>query len=244
LSEPIALLGQVVGKHEDWYLTDFALGDELLEAKENVIDPIQSFLSGPQRSIYDEASAMLSTHASNLGFLAAGSAATVLSALADPNAFRGNKMNQLKRAAEELGSQLDEVITANRSTVAAAIENRRAELTSGSFFAEATPEAKRQADQLMNSTVSRVDHENQVGLILQIGANFEAKDYPALVDLLAASQPKQDDEAPPKQTVSVKTIQVPGASGVLDSEDDVDRYLTALRWALVETLNHGKRISL
>jgi hypothetical protein len=49
---------------------------------------------------------------------------------------------------------------------------------------------------------------------------------------------------PPKQMVSVKTIQVSGVSGVLESEADVDDYLAALRNALVETLNDGKRITL
>ena len=85
-----------------------------------------------------------------------------------------------------------------------------------------------------------------MALIFQIGSNFESSDYPALLDLLAASQQGGgDDDAPsPKQTVSVKTIPVPGAAGVLETEEDVDKYLAALRSALVQTLNDGKRISL
>ena len=55
LSTPIDLLDEVVGKPDDWYLTDFHLGDDLLDAKENLIDPIQAFLNGPQRVIYDDA---------------------------------------------------------------------------------------------------------------------------------------------------------------------------------------------
>jgi hypothetical protein len=35
-----------------------------------------------------------------------------------------------------------------------------------------------------------------------------------------------------------------GVSGVLETEEDVDRYLAALRTALVQTLNDGKRIAL
>ena len=40
------------------------------------------------------------------------------------------------------------------------------------------------------------------------------------------------DTPPPKQTVSIKTIAVPGVPGVLETDDDVDRYLAALRDAL------------
>lgn len=42
----------------------------------------------------------------------------------------------------------------------------------------------------------------------------------------------------------VKTVSAAGVSGALETEEDVDRYLDALRTALVQTLNDGKRISL
>ena len=107
LATPIELLDQVVGKPDDWYLTDFNLGDDLLDAKENLIDPIQAFLNGPQRVIYDEAAALLTTHSSNLSYLPAGSDEAVRNALVDPNAFRGNRMAQLKQATDKLRAQID-----------------------------------------------------------------------------------------------------------------------------------------
>jgi hypothetical protein len=245
LSGPIGLLEQVVGKADDWYLTDFNLGDDLLEAKENVVDPIQSFLSGAQRTIYDEALTLLTANASNMSYLPTGSDETVKNALADSGAFRGNKMAQLKQAVEDLRGRIDDIVTTNRSSVAAAIESRKSELRASDFYAKATPEAQGSVDQRVKETLDRVASESQIALILQIGSNFESTDYPALLDLLAsAPQDGGNGGASPKQTVSVKTIPVPGASGVLESEEDVDKYLQALRTALIETLSDGKRISL
>ncbi|WP_324651662.1 BREX system P-loop protein BrxC [Georgenia sp. H159] len=245
LSGPISLLEQVVGKPDDWYLSGFTLGDDLLEAKENLIDPIQSFLHGAQRSIYDEAATLLSTHSSNLSYLPQGSDEPIKTALADPNAFRGNKMAQLKQATDHLRGQIDGIVATNRATVTAAIDGRKTELLGGTYYANATQEAQQRVKQRIDQTLSRVATETQVALILQIGANFEASDYPSLVDLLAASPAQPDPEpAPKKQTVSVKTIAVPGASGVLESEADVDTYIAALRSALIQTLNDGKRITL
>ncbi len=245
LSEPIGLLEQAVGKPDDWYLTNFNLGDDLLEAKENLIDPIQSFLSGAQRSIYDEASALLTSHGSNLSYLPAGSDETVKNVLADPNAFRGNKMAQLKQTSDDLRNQIDSIVTTNRAAVTSAIEERKTELVATDFYVKATTEAQQRVDQSVDQTLERVASESQIALILQIGSNFESGDYPALLDLLAASQQEGGDDAPPpKQTVSVKTITVPGATGVLESEVDVDKYLAALRDVLVQTLNDGKRITL
>ena len=39
-------------------LSDFDVADELIEAKEDLVDPIKSFLNGPQAKIYDEAQAL------------------------------------------------------------------------------------------------------------------------------------------------------------------------------------------
>ena len=47
-----------------------------------------------------------------------------------------------------------------------------------------------------------------------------------------------------KQTVSVKSINAQGVHGVLETEEDVDRYLDALRTALIRALNDDKRIAL
>jgi len=245
LDGPIALLERTVGKSDDWYLNEFNLGDDLLEAKENVIDPIQSFLSGPQRSIYDDATSLLATHGSNLGYLPSGSDEVIKGALADPNAFRGNKMARLKQATDDLRGQIDAVTSAKRAAVIAAIEGRKTELIGAAYYAKATPEAQQRVVQRIIATVSRVSSESQVALILQIGSDFEATVYPSLLDQLAASpQDGGEGAPPPKQTISVKTIPVPGASGLLETEEAVDEYLAALRRALIQTLTDGKRISL
>jgi hypothetical protein len=165
--------------------------------------------------------------------------------LADLNAFRGNKMAQLKQAADDLRSQIDTIVTETRSSVAAEIESRKAELLSTAFYDNATPEARHDIEGRVSAMLARVASEGQIALIRQIGSTFESTDYPDLLDRLAASPKDGGDGGPPKkQTVSVKTILVPGVSGVLESEHDVDIYLAALRTALVGTLDDGKRITL
>ena len=249
LSGPIDLLDQVVGKPDDWHLTDFSLGDDLLDAKESIIDPIQAFLSGGQKAIYDDAVTLLAAHVGNLGYLLSGSDATVRAALDDPNAFRGNKMAQLKQATDQLRAQIDEVVAANRAEVIGAIEGRKAEIEQSAFYAKATPEAQESVLRRVDQTISRVRTQNQIALIRETGSTFEEGVYPSLLDQLAASQQVDGEgnggtQLPSKQTVSVRTISAAGISGVLETEADVDRYLDALRFALVKTLNDGKRISL
>jgi len=249
LTAPIELLEQVVGKPDQWYLSDFNLGDDLLDAKENVVDPIQSFLNGGQRAIYDDGLTLLSTNANNLGYLPVGSDIGVRKLLDDPDAFRGNRMAQLKQAANALRAKTDEVVTENRSAVGEAIEARKSEVLAGAYYVKATKSAQQSVLQTINRTIARVGGETQIALIREQGAGFEELVYPSLLDQLAASPEPGDDAddtkpSPVKQTVYVKTITVPGAHGVLENPEDVEQYLVALRSALLDTLKNGKRIAL
>lgn len=246
LAAPIVLLDQVVGKPDDWYLTDFSVGDDLLDAKESTIDPIQAFLSGGQKAIYDQAVDLLVTHSSNLGYLPPGSDATVRTALGDPNAFRGSKMAQLRQATDQLRAQIDKAVATYRTDIIRAIEGRKAEIEQSASYAKATPDAQESVLRRVDQTISRVRTQHQIALIRETDSSFEETVYPSLLDQLAAAQLGDDDtpHPPPKPTVSVKTISATGVSGVLETEADVDRYLNALRAALVKTLHNGKRISL
>jgi hypothetical protein len=245
LATPIELLDRVTGKPDDWYLTDFDLGDDLLDAKESLIDPIQAFLNGPQRDIYDEAAAFLTTHSSNLSYLPVGSDEAVRSALVDPNAFRGNRMAQLKQATDKLRTQIDAMVASNRTDITTAVEGRKAELVASAYYAKATTAAQESVLRKVDQTISRIGTENQIALIRELGVSFEESVYPGILDqLIASPQGGGDDALPPKQTVSIKTVSVVGVTGVLEEEEDINPYLAALRIALIQTLKDGKRISL
>jgi hypothetical protein len=247
LDAPIALLEQVVGKPDEWYLTDFALADELLEAKDDLIDPIQAFLNGPQSTIYDDAAKLLRDNASNLTYLPHGSDADVLRLLDDPEAFRGNKMTQLKQASEALGSQIVAAVNSSKTDAAAEITARRDALLASMIYADATDEAQTRARSRIDSLISQVSSEQQIPVIRELANGFEETGYPAILDQLAASPRELDPDispAPAKQTVSIKTITAHGISGPLETPDDVDTYLAALRGSLIKALDDGKRIAL
>ena len=250
LDAPIALLESVVGKPDDWYLTDFAVANDLLNAKTNIIDPIQAFLGGAQRKIFDEATQLLTDNANNINYLPSGSSQQVEQILADQQAFRGNRMTKLKAAAVELQSRIDEELVVNRDRAAQEINSRWAPLQTDTIYLAATDDAQCSVSQKVNAILDRISGENQIAVVREIANTFEEDIYPVILDQLAASRraSEADDKPVPapitKQTVSVKTITVAGACGVLETEEDIDCYLAALRTALVQVLNDDKRIAL
>jgi hypothetical protein len=248
LDAPIALLEQAVGKPDEWYLAEFTFADELLDAKERVIDPIQAFLNGGQRTIFDDAAELLSSNVSNLGYLAAGGD-EIRALLDDPQAFGGNRMAQLKKAADALRARIDEALGTNRTSAMAEIESRKSVLLSSTIYLNAVDDAQLRVVRTIDQLIDHVSSERQIALIRELGNSFEETVYPSLLDQLAAAARPTGGVAKPapgpaKQTVSVRSIGATGVHGVLETREDVDRYVAALRSSLIDALNNGKRIAL
>ena len=140
----------------------------------------------------------------------------------------------------------------NRDRAAQEINSRWAPLQTDTIYLAAADEAQCSVSQKVNALLDRISRENQIAVVREIANTFDEHTYPAILDQLAASPSASsadvDDRPAPapikKQTVSVRTITVAGARSVLETEEDIDRYLAALRTALVQVLNDDKRIAL
>lgn len=248
LQAPAALLDEATAKPDEWYLSEFDLADELLEAKENLLDPIQAFLRGGQRAIYDDGVALLAENANNLSYLPVDSDQEVRALIEDPNAFRGNRMSQLRHVAQLLRSRIDDAVTANRAAVIDAIRGRKSEVVESSYFASAGEEARQRVLLAVDRILEQLGSQTQIALIREQGNSFEETTYPALLDdLAAATEPTGDGvgtEPLLRQTVFIKSITVRGVRGPLESPEDINDYVEALRHALLDALDNGKRIAL
>lgn len=238
LAAVVALLDQVTGKPADWYLAEFSTADELLEAKEDLIDPIKAFLKGQQAKIFDEATVLLTANAGNLAYLPEGSDDNVKTLLADPNAFRGNKMSQLKAASDALKSLLDGEVTGARTVVKSAVEAKLESLLLKQFYKTATAEAQNAAVDTVNTLLSTLEDQNLIAVVHQCGSQFESFTYPGLIDQLTKSA--DTGGKPQKPTVAVGSIKAAGGPAIIETEPDVDAYLAALRVSLVQAIKENR----
>ncbi|WP_276671204.1 BREX system P-loop protein BrxC [Schaalia cardiffensis] len=245
LDDVVALLDQVAGHPTDWYLTEFDGADKLTVAKEDLIDPIRTFLNGTQSRIFDDAQSFLAENVGNLAFLSADAADRVKKLLNDPNAFRGARMNTLKAAVDELRGQVDDRVRKARDEVVAAIEERRNELLASPDYERADDSARASVVAEIDCLIASVERQTEISMINQTRSIFERDRYTAMIERLDASAHDDGQEpASVKSVVSIATISVKSGSGILESADDVDVYLAALRRALMSELDGGKRIVL
>ncbi len=97
LTPVIEKLKELTGKPYTWYLTELVRQeDSLLDMKENVIDPIRKFMSGPQKGIFDNARKFVQTQEPNFAYIEGDEAAQVVASLTDPECFKDNRMQQVK----------------------------------------------------------------------------------------------------------------------------------------------------
>ncbi|GAA1743401.1 BREX system P-loop protein BrxC [Microcella frigidaquae] len=260
LQSPIDLLEAVVGKAPTWYVSEFVGGDELIEAKNDVIVPIDQFINGPQAGIFDAAQLFLQQASGNLSYLPTGPASVAESLLADPKIFRGNKANQLKSAVDDLRSKLEALIAEEQKKATGAILARRSDLEDTDYFRAAPEDAQQAAIGEIDLEIAMLEKEMSIAKLRLAPGMFAQTTFPRLLAELAAARPlsfvnpildgegtSADEERPQPKTapqfVQITQIPVQGGKQVLASETDVDEYVDALRAVLIAAIAEGKRIT-
>lgn len=263
LDEPIRLLSELISHSPDWFLEHFteaaSSADELLDAKDNAIDPIKAFLNGNQRRIYDDAANFMQLNRTNLAFLTATVTDRVEIALEDPQIFRGNRTRQLGAAIADLQAQLGEIVSAERDAAVDSIRGYWKQVLVGAAYGAAPAAARESVATKADAALARVQQETQIPAIRNLAAQFVDTIYPAILDELESSRQSRlnpdpseehdsesglDAPVPPKQSISIKKLSLPMTGGLLETENDVDAYLDELRSLLVTIINDNKRITL
>ncbi|MBX3194872.1 MAG: BREX system P-loop protein BrxC [Microbacteriaceae bacterium] len=260
LDPAITLLQGVVGKTDEWYLTEFDKADGLLEAKESVLDPIRAFLMDNRKGLYDGVRKFLRDANDNLGYLPKGASAPVQALLDDLAVFRGSRIVDLQNEADALREQIDAIVKDEQVKAADSIEQRRIQLQQTAEYSEAPEAAQARALERVDRAIQQAWSETSIPKLKVIASDFAVSTFPSLVADLAAARPATapahsgeeggathgDGPAPTPQAkpvVALTSIPVSSAKLVLASAADVDEYVDALRAALQAAIAEGKRIT-
>ena len=251
LNEPLKLLREVMGHDAEWYLDQIpAHTDELLDAKQNAIDPVRQFLNGSQRTIYDDAVHLLSERKDTLRYLKTEEASRVESLLADQNVFRGQRIKHLKDATGELRAATDRLLTDERSSAADLIHERANDLRGSAAWEQATDATRTKVDHEVNTATQQVVEAVSVPVIRQLAREFDEESYDNLLATLEADRheaktnPQTSAPTPPAPVVvPLKRLPRP-RQRVLRTSADVDAYIDELRGILHNAVVSGKQVSL
>ncbi|GAB3126888.1 BREX system P-loop protein BrxC [Tsukamurella serpentis] len=252
----------VDGRAPEWYLGEFLDdSDDLLDLKENELDPIRGFLKGQQPAVIAAARSFLRDRDADLHDADADDLAQLRADLADPGFLRGDVVPRIKRVHERLLTHVDDAVARDRDALDAEIDATVIALRSKREYIEADPAARESAVTALQKSRDAVAKYATRGSIALASQSFQATYQATLNSLLAARAAVDtsggDGDAkkggteragttPPPQpvTVHVSKIRVPNVPATLQTITDVDEYLGELRASLVAAIDAGKTVVL
>jgi hypothetical protein len=255
VTERLSKLAQKDYTHLLNQLDDFS--DALLDAKEDLLDPIKSFMHGPQRTAYDEVIAFLREEEANFADLPTAELQPLRDLATASTPYRGNVVPMAKAAVAQLKERISRQLDNERQDALSLLADHEAKL-------QALPDyAKLTAASAQRVLTKSVDARTAVSAARFIPAirdrinRYRSQDYPSQLALAAelaapaaeptsteSGQPTQPPATPAASYVPASALRAPCGLPYLSSEDEIDQWLASLRKVALEELAKGHRISL
>lgn len=270
LDPAIETLKGLSGKPYTSYLPELLpQGDALLDLKEKLLDPIRTFMSGPQKGIFDSARKFVQTQEPNFTYIEGDECSQLITALADPECFRGNRMQQVKTLVDTLQEKVKAKIDAEIDKAKDSVNTLKNRLYAIPEFSALSSEKQVQINKQFGYFIESLEGQKIIAVIRDTSRRFEETEYPKLLEQVSgqwASGSGQEKvgsgqegvgsgqwivdsklEAISNQKSKIKnlrTIPVTFDKAWLADESDVDRYLESMREALLSEIRKGKKIQI
>lgn len=249
----------MVGKPAAWYITEpVKHEDALLNAKEDILDKIRSFMGGAQREIYDDVRDFLQAQEANIGYVDAAAGERLRAALHDPDCYKGTAIQALKSDLYALKDRVELDVLKERKAVIAAVDECADKVAQTAEFQALTPE---QQDKIRRSVASHkagLDNVTMIpilrdrangarsGLVQQMLAEIAAISEAVVTDgedsIGGFGERPTPPVSPPPAYVNASDIKVAYPRPYLAEEADVDQYVNELRKTLMAEIAAGKKV--
>jgi hypothetical protein len=265
----IEKLNELKGKPYTWYLTELPQeASNLIQMKEEVIDPILKFMNGPFKEMFENAYKFVQTQEPNFAYIEDNQAAQIKASLNDLDCFQGNRMQQVKTQVQALQ---DKVAVKVASEVAQAKEGASSlqnSLSSMPEFNALNEVQQKQISDSFNHLHTNIEKQALIPVIRETLRHFEESEYQQLLSQMTSwaqpeiiPKPVAEPESlidadkgikppPPAvlepriEYVSSRAVKVSFGKAWLADETDVEGYLQSMRKALLDEIHKGKRIQI
>lgn len=253
MGEPLNRLKALAQKEHPYFFN--ALNhyeDELLDDKENVLDAVRKFMNGNQRTIFESVQMYLEGNRANFDYIDKSSIEKLSTVAESPAPYKGALMQEAKAILEVSKTELTAQQKNEREN---AVEHIRQSMEKLSSFADFIKLDAKQQEQIMapfEKAVKELEHERFIGNI-RTKANHTATElYQKQLELMMrlANPPKPAEpgtpEPPKPKVVFVRkdSIRIHYNKPALETKEDVENYLSALRQQYLRIIDEDKRISL
>ena len=255
LDKLIKLVAELSKKQYTYFLTELSkFEDDLLDEKENILEPMREFMNGPQKQLFDNAARFIKEQEPNFSHIDSDEIDDIKTILADLNSYKGNKIQSFKGTVDSVKQKIDQKLSEEKDSAVQSIETKLQQLSAMPEFSKLTQEKKDILERPFTQTINDLKNQKLIAVIRDEFRRFEEEEYGRILSRLNSfNEPEKQPtrtggkekapEKPKQKYVSVKAIKVPFTKAWLETEQEVDDYLKSLKEAIMKEIEDGNRIS-
>ena len=247
--EPLeALLRKLIGMDYATLITEAKnFEDELLNEKENKLDPIRKFMAGEQRKIYDRMLVFLTGNQANFDYIDTTERKILNEVHDSDRPFYGNAIQEVKKAMDVLSERIQQTIQNERELTLSEAKNKMLQLQQQDGFDKLNPTEQDAILKPIREIDAKAKEQKFIANLMQdrqrLGDLFT--DQLNLLSKLTTKVPEGSTE-PKEHFINLRNVEkrIVFDKTQLKSEADVNEYLEQLKKALMEQIEANRKITL
>ncbi|MDB4655544.1 BREX system P-loop protein BrxC [Flavobacteriales bacterium] len=251
LSEFSDKLERLSNKEYTYFLANHKdFEDDLLDAKEDLIDPIKRFMNGDQVSIYDSVRNLLAGDTSNLDYIDGSELGILKDLMSNAKPYTGNAIKEAKTAKDALTKKVIDRIKEEQSLAIQAIEESIKKIESKDDYGKLKKGQQTIIVAPLEEELNKVQNSKYIGIIRDVKARVrDTLLMKQLTEMMRLATPEDegedgDDDKPKVHYIKRSNVKAKFDKSELKTESDVDEYVESLRKALKEQIQNNRRIEL
>ena len=255
--EPLhELLRSMKGKPANWYISDAPKReDDLLNAKEDILDKVKSFMGGAQKGIYDDARDTLAKQSANIDYVDPEAGQQIRAALEDPYCFKGSSIQSLKSDLFDLKNKVELRVIEERKAVIAKVKDMADKIAQMPDFQSLDADNKARITARIDNHKAGLDAVTLIPMLRDRANGARTNLLSEIVtelDRLARPvpvpepQPGMSGQVQPSPqaptTVLASQLKINAPKTLLTDEADVDQYLNEMKKTLLAEIAAGKKV--
>ena len=218
--------------------------DALLDAKDDLIDPVMEFMNGDKRKIYDSVKKFIDKNSNNLIYIESSQKAIIKSLLTSTKPYSGNTIVKAKQALKEVEELLHPLIEQTRAEAINKIEAVIKELQSNENFEKIPSVDRYKVIRPRQELIETIKHTSSIDTIKQrSNADALANELNRGLETIFELIPEEKIVTPKQETVRIAKL-TPRNKLTLKNSDDVNEYIEKLKENLLNEIDSGKQVLL
>ncbi|MCF8307437.1 MAG: BREX system P-loop protein BrxC [Bacteroidales bacterium] len=224
--------------------------DDLLDKKDDLLDPIKKFWYSEQKNIYDSIKKFFTNDQSNLDYIQSEELDTLRKVYNHPQPYKGNLIQNAKAAKDTLTKKMLEMIDQERNQAIKEVEKVIKILKEKNEFSQLSEYHREAAIKPFEEEIEKLKASRFIANIRQTKSYVQNELLERQLNFMVRNIEKEEGKAdedydrPPVHYVRKEAIKVDIGKNELQNEQDVNEYIEELKKRLLEQIKNNKRITL